>query len=230
MPKRRRRTSQTRPRKRTRTSRAQSDYSAFSQDPGTLTLEKKFLDVTTNDADMATGAQIFNSGTQCVIAQGAGESQRIGRRVTITNINWRYLITLPSQDAMTECAEVVRVMCIWDKQANLATATAANVLSAANIYGFNNLDNINRFVVLHDKIHTINATAAIHTGAVIATGDRNEYFEMYKRCSIPIEYTGATGAIGEITSNNIFCMAITEDGDNTAVAFESIMRLRYTDG
>lgn len=189
-------------------------------------LEKKFIDVATNDTTVASAGAILNSGTQVVISQGTSQSQRIGRKVCLKNINWRYNINLPSAALMTSTSDMCRVILYWDKQANGATAAGADILTSVNVYGYNNLSNMNRFIILYDKVHSINATAAVYNGAAIETGSRDQWYSVYKKVDIPIEYSGTDGTIDEIQSNNIGVLLVSEAG---LCGFESVMRIRYTD-
>ncbi len=190
--------------------------------------EAKFHDIALNDAVVASAGTI--TPTINIIVQGIDESQRIGRKVTITKIMWRYFINLKEipSEATPAAPDTVRVILYWDKQCNKATATVTDILETATIRSFNNLSNKGRFNILMDRMHTLNY--------LTLTGDQDqdafssalvrETFSFYKSCSIPIEYNAALGAITEITTNNLGVLLISEAG--TAV-FNSDFRLRFTD-
>ncbi len=117
--------------------------------------ELKFHDVDIDDAVIATGMNVQTA--LLTIPEGVGEEQRIGRRLTITNILWRYTVTLPFTTLQAETSDVVRVMLIKDQQANGALPANTDLLESDDFQSFNNLSNSKRFSVLMDKTHDIAA-------------------------------------------------------------------------
>jgi len=63
-----------------------------------------------------------------------------------------------------------------------------------------------------------------------ALNNTNVPFEMYKKCNIPIEYSGTTGAITEIRSNNIFLLASSDGQADDLVTMVGNCRVRFSDG
>ena len=93
--------------------------------------ESKFLDLSLSDTSLAASAQFLvktgavEATTQTLndIAVGTGESQRIGRKLTITKILIRLGVEFTaaqSSDLLQARVthETIRVMLYWDKQAN----------------------------------------------------------------------------------------------------------------
>jgi hypothetical protein len=130
---------------------------------GTVGAELKFHDLDIDDAVVAANGTIAQVSCN-LIAQGVTESQRIGRKCTIRNINWRYQIQLPNAQNMTSVLDTVRVILYQDKQANGATATVTGILESDDFQSFNNLANKGRFTILMDRTHAINATAGSGNG------------------------------------------------------------------
>ena len=191
--------------------------------------ELKFLDVATDDAVVAAGATIQNAGTQNLIVQGITENQRIGRKCTIRSIHWKYRVDLPEVGpvASPNTIDEVRVILYWDKQANKLTAAGTDVLETATPRSFRNLANAGRFVILLDKLHTLNwTTLASDAAGAYRQAEVVREFSFNKQCNIPIEFSGADGTMDEITSNNIGVLLI---GTNGAAGFLSTMRLRFSD-
>ena len=187
--------------------------------------EQKFHDLELN-ANLAGAGAVTDSLN--LIAQNVTESGRIGRKCTISNVSWRYSISLPEIDAVATPAspDVVRVIVFLDKQCNGATATVTDVLESANFQSFNNLANKSRFRTLMDRTHNINyLTLASDGAAVVSSANVREDFSWYKKCSIPLEFDGVTGAITELRSNNIGVLLISRDGLAT---LDSKFRLRFT--
>ncbi len=185
--------------------------------------EMKFFDTALTPTNFISGGSIVLSSLN-LIPQGAGESQRIGRKCDIKSISMRYAIRfLPSTVAADT---IVRVIVYQDKQANGAAATVAGIIEDADFQSFRNLAEKGRFRTLMDKTVAVNATAA----ASVATPN-NEIFahsyqyQFHKKCHIPIEFNLGAGALTEIRSNNLGILIIGRDTD--LANFECIVRVRF---
>ncbi len=192
--------------------------------------ELKFHDVDVDDAVVAAGGNIVNSGTVIVIPQGTTEKTRVGRKCTLRSLHLRYLLTLPEQDAVATPAngDTVRLIIYLDKQCNGATIAVTDLLESDNIHSFRNLSNSSRFVVLCDKIHNVNYAGMASDGAgIVSQAATTNNYTWNKKCNIPIEYSSTTGAVGEIRSNNIGIMLV---GNSGVVGWFSQWRCRYSDG
>lgn len=189
--------------------------------------EQKFFDVDLDDAAVDAAGTVTDSINK--IAQGVTEVQRVGRKCTIKSINWHYRTYLPEavSQATPQGPDIVRIMLFLDKQCNGATAAVTDILETANFQSFRNLANSGRFNILLDKSVALNYPSS---GGWLA----NTYFNpevtrpgaFYKKCSIPIEFSSTTGAIGEIRSNNLGVLLISNNG---VAGFESAIRLRFAD-
>lgn len=189
--------------------------------------ELKFKDVDLDDAVVSGTGTVTN--TICTMIQGTAEDERIGRKCTVRQVNWRYHITLPEVDAAATPTngDSVRMIMYLDKQANGATAAVTDLLETANLKSFRNLANTNRFVFLCDKIHNINYAGMASDGAgVVSQGLVIQNKEFYKKVNIPIEYDGIGAAISNIKSNNIGILLISSTG---VAGFESKLRVRFSD-
>ncbi len=189
--------------------------------------ELKFHDVDLDDAVIGTGGTV--TPTVNIIPQGVTEVQRIGRKCTLKVFQWRYVLTLPEQDAVVtpETGDSARIIVFIDKQANGATATVTDLLESASILSFRNLANSGRFVFLCDKLHNINYAGLASDGAgVVSQALVNMEYTFYAKLNTPIEFSGTTGVIAEIRSNNIGVLLISQQG---RVTFNSKIRLRFSD-
>jgi len=116
---------------------------------------------------------------------------------------------------------------VLDKQANGAAAAFTDVMSTTLLAtSFHNLANSQRFVVLKK----MKFRHVANSGATTALNNTNVPFEMYKKCNIPIEYSGTTGAITEIRSNNIFLLASSDGQADDLVTMVGNCRVRFSDG
>lgn len=194
-----------------------------------LTLgELKFFDLDINDTDVAAGGTIAQVSCN-VIAQGTTESTRIGRKLIIHSIGWRFNISLPAIDQGVAGSDMVRVILYLDKQCNGATATVTGILETSDFQSFNNLANKSRFITLMDKQYTVKHHGGAYdgTGTDWAADEINATF--FKKVQIPIEYDNsfATGVITTIRTNNIGVLLVGRAG---IAGFSSKMRLRFSDG
>ncbi len=189
--------------------------------------ELKFHDKTLDDTTIDAAGSISN--TLIAIPQGVTEKERVGRKVRIKSVNWRYTITIPEFDALSTPAggDTVRVILYIDKQTNGSAAPVLDILEVANYQSFRNLVNGGRFKVLLDRTHSLNYLALASDGAGVVSGPEvSEDFTFFKKCDIPVEYSSTTGAIGEICCNNIGLLLISKDG---LAGLESQFRFRYSD-
>ncbi len=189
-----------------------------------VTDELKFFDLDIDDAVVATNGTIAQVSCNN-IPQGTTESERIGRKCVIKAINWRYEVIMPNAQNMTSVLDTVRVILYLDKQCNGATATVTNILESDDFQSFNNLANKQRFRILMDRTHNLNCTAGAGNGTANDIAGRQESFELFKKCDIPVEFDSTTGAITEIRSNNIGVLLVGKQG---FAGFASKMRLRFT--
>lgn len=198
-------------------------YNRFPQGDGEL----KFHDVDIDDAVIASGGTIaLDSAVK--IAQGTSESERIGRKMTVRRIGWKFDIDLPTTATAASTSDYVRIILYWDKQTNGATATVATILQGSDYQSFRNLSDITRYKILMDRSYSIQSTAGSGRGSTdtLSYGEAKIVDSFYKRCSIPIEYNNTMGAITEIRTNNIGVLTISKSG---LAGFTSKMRISFSD-
>ncbi len=192
--------------------------------------EKKFFDVAFGwpALDITGGSIVQNSFVN--IPAGVTESQRIGRKCTIVSIAFRLVVTWGAQ--LTDPEEnSFRIILYVDHQANGATAVPLQILEPAVYLAYRNLENISRFTVLHDRLYDMVSTGS--GSGLDEFSPSVTTIQYFKKCNIPIEYSGVTGNLGEIKSNNIG-MLVVPRFDNT-IAGVTVQgglgraRLRFTD-
>ncbi len=202
-------------------------YGRYGQGPNA---ELKFHDLDVDDASIAAGATITEDSCN-VIAQGTTESTRLGRKITVKSINWRFSMILAAAPNRADPVdgETIRVILYLDKQANGATAVTTEILESADYQSFNNLANKSRFRTLMDRTyeihHDLAQTDGTNTGSYPEKQVNDSFF---KKCNIPIEYdnTATDGSIATIRSNNIGVLLLAKNG---TTSFDSKMRLRFSD-
>ncbi len=186
--------------------------------------ELKFHDLDIDDVVVAAGGTIAQDSCN-LIAQGLTESTRVGRKLNIKSILWRWSIIMAGATNAGLTTETLRVILYLDKQANGATAAVTDILESADYQSFNNLSNKNRFKTLMDRTYSLSAGGGTNSGA-IQFGEVQEEDMLFMACDIPIEYSLTTGVIAGIRSNNIGVLLLSREG---IALFGSKMRLRFAD-
>lgn len=186
--------------------------------------EVKFFD-TLLDFQIDATAEVPATGQLCLIPQGAADNRRIGRVVEIVKIEIHGVVWYVPGASTTgsTCAEIWIVL---DKQANGAALTIASLLETGTnlCIAMPNAEEGDRYVVLGKLVYAMNARAGVSGG--YSNHMENVYWSY--DCSIPIEFSGATGAITEIRSNNICLVAGSYPGDDV-VFVDGYARVHFRD-
>lgn len=180
--------------------------------------ELKFVDTSFTGA-AAVGASTF-SAAQLLngLANGTSASTRVGRQVNMKSLLIRYTITL---NPTTVAGGAVRMLVVYDKQANAAAPVITDVLLADGFLAPNNISNRDRFVTLCDVI-----TPPIGTAGDYASSD-----VVYKKINLETMFNeGVSGTIADITSGSIY-LFFAQSGQMTTAApsLSYRSRIRYTD-
>jgi len=183
------------------------------------------------------------------IVQGTEANQRIGRKVVVKYIGLKGRIQFTS-DLVTPGSGCVRIRIIvyLDKQANGAKALVGDILADNPLGGgsetfrvdsFRSLENINRFTVLSDKTHYLQIPSIqFNTVGGVGSADPTEerIVKPMKNVkinlggkSIPIEFSGMNGTIGDVRSNNIGIVFISDTVGTNRAQFVGTTRIRYSD-
>lgn len=194
--------------------------------PGRFDVELKWLDQNKTFATVSATGAIEDSINH--IVQSDGQTERIGRKAVIHSISWRYTLTLPTEknDDPVD-GDIVRIILFLDKQCNKATAGVTDILETQAHMSFNNLAQKDRFHIVYDQVHELIYTAMARSGGTTSVDQSSvtKYFSTYNSVNTPIEFSGSTGAITEITSNNYGFLIISKNG---LAGMESFIRIRFT--
>ncbi len=167
--------------------------------------------------------------TLCDIPEGTGENERVGRRVLVKSIQLKGSV---GADAIPDDASVpIRWGLYLDRQTNGAAATFADlftVVSGIEYGAMRNLDNSGRFHIICDRQLTV--------GRGFSTASKQDYVpvNVYFRLNHVLEFSGGTGAISELTTNNFGLYIVQGDSVGSATAstnvrFRGTSRIRYQD-
>lgn len=110
--------------------------------------ELKNIDVVTNNT-ITFGQATANLALLNGVDDGATSTTRIGRRITITSLAWRWEGSIAPT---TTGASGLRMLIVRDAQANGAAPLATDILQVDAIYSMMNLDGSKRFKVLVDHL------------------------------------------------------------------------------
>jgi len=197
-------------------------FGTTRQNIGGRAPELKFLDTALSfTAD--TTFEVPATGQLSLIPQGATESQRVGRKCVIKTIQVKLRAVMA---AGAVAFDDVDIWVMQDTQCNGAAAAVLDVfLQNTNCaIALRNLTNSERFRVLKHFRMRVQADAGV---AAAFSGDQS-FAECFIKCNIPMEFNGATGAITEIKSNNIFLIAGSVNTDDQ-ITIQGNARVKYTD-
>jgi len=152
---------------------------------------------------------VSNSGTLQLlngVANGTDFTNRIGRKINMVDLEVKMFFFPISGNAYP--GDVIRVMLIYDKQTNGALPAVSDILTSAYPLSFTNLNNRNRFEVLHDEAVALNPQATV--GTTLGNGaPENKWREFRVKLRHDTIY-GSTGAnIADIKSGAIYMLTIS---------------------
>jgi len=157
--------------------------------------EKKNID---NTSGMITFNQTTANTLLCnAVDDGTLATQRIGRRITMTSLEYRFAGAMAPT---TTGASPLRLTIIYDRQPNGVLPTAAQAFAADSIHSMMNLNNSKRFKVLVDEIIPGIGTAGPQE--FIIKGFR-DFTGKGRKPGLPAEYQSSNGDITDITTGAI---------------------------
>jgi len=183
--------------------------------------ELNFKDTTLSLSFDSSGSLTLLNG----LTQGTTSSTRIGRRVTVKSIEWRFNCSTSTLTNWTSN----RFMIVVDTQANAATPAFTDIYDSLSPSTLRNVSNMPRFKVLYDSDEFIMI-------GNLSTSPGNDLiaraFKGYLRVNIPVQYNvGTAGTIADIQTNAIYFVAVGNSSASTTNTdvFNSQVRVRYTD-
>ncbi len=143
-----------------------------------------------------------------LLKQGSTAQERLGNKCRLKNINSNVTLWIDPSVTASSAGDIVRVIWYIDHQCNGAAAAVTDILEAALLPSYRNMNKVERFTILKDKKIVLNASTvnATQHGQEFKTfkfawkGDRVLHFNN----------TGASAVtIADVRSDNIGCMAIS---------------------
>lgn len=209
---------------------------------GYLGIENKFIDYEypyTAIANKWAGGEADPATVNSIsaIAAGDGESNRDGRKCTLTSVHIRGDIRfIPASSVSTaQRPSVACVVLVLDTQTNGSQLNAEDVMfepndDALQAHAFTNLQYSKRFKILHRqvvKLETIAASspALAPSGTGYPMGNITN-FEINKKLDIPVIFNGTTASVSSITDNSLHVIAVTSS-EEADTQLQYVSRVRF---
>lgn len=194
-------------------------------DPKSKSLPQvKQLDWTPNAALNTTGT--INNLVSC--AQGTGEAQRVGQKIQVISVEYDIQVAVATTDLANVASyptnsNAVKLILVYDKQPNGATATWGNVMQATGAtaaFEYRNIDYFDRFDIL-----------AMERIELDSTSQNSARVHRFVPMSKEVRYNGGnTGTITDVMTGNLMLMATDENGSGLrSTVWYGKVRVRYID-
>lgn len=184
--------------------------------------ETGFVDVASATYALDTTGSVTLLNT---VAQGAGVSQRVGKKIVLKSLQFRGIM----QNGSAATANDVAFLVVYDKRPTGALPAVTDILALASAQAMNNDANGGRFSILKrvDSYLIGNLTApANYTEIAVRDCD---YFLPLKGLQT-VYKAAATGAIGDIEEGALYLVTIGGTAAGTgAASLIGTMRLRFID-
>lgn len=191
---------------------------AFRKKTVSVEPEVKFIDIAA--AAQANGTVYFKSS----IAAGTGEQQRVGNKVTIVKINARCLMSSVAPAAAPYLAVTYRWLIFVDKSPNGVAPLVTDLLETNTFESYLNMENMERFQILHDRFYDMNAN-----DAATPSGETQQMATFNKKVNILCHFSGTAGNIASARTGQIFSLMMNSNAPAAGSKFESNFRIKYTD-
>jgi hypothetical protein len=182
----------------------------------------RYLPVTSPEAKVcdtsASLVAITTSGTQIHltnITSGTSASSRIGNEIILKGITNRYAVATKAQTTLADETNIIRLIWVYDKQANAAAPGIASVLSTINPVSNFQDANKGRFIVLFDDFFGVGLSS-----------DMVKCRHHSRRLNLSCLFVGAS-AIPE--TGSVYLIALSDSGVTPNPVLSYDIRLEYID-
>lgn len=186
--------------------------------------ELKVTDVATASANLTlnAGLVLLNG-----VAQGSDYNTRIGRKTLMKSLFIRFTL-VPNTANSAPNGDFARIIVFYDCQTNAAAPIASDVLTSGTDYlSPLNLNNRDRFKILHDKIIPMNAN--VYTAGALTAGDPvNKSWKIFKKMNMEVIFGGTANTVGSIQTGSIYLMYLSAGATSySTLSYNS--RIRFID-
>lgn len=156
------------------------------------------------------------------IVQGAGTSQRVGKKIFYKSIQWRLQLAAETTSTVSNNAWII----VYDKRPTGALPVIADFMNSGNPIALNNDDNSGRFQIVHRKDYVLVGNITTPATGLEIISDTG--FIKFRR---EVVYkAAATGAIGDIEQGALYLVLIGSIAAGTAdSSFNGGFRIRFTE-
>ena len=151
-----------------------------------------------NNNLLSGGVRTWNAGFFLLtsgLTRGTSAASRIGNKIHYKRLRLNY--DQGARIAIDNGGWNLRMVLVYDKQPNGATPTATTLWSADDVNAFPNLANLDRFIILYDKITQC-------TGLNNNFSNANYYIDI-DLCGLDATFnTGNAGTIADIQTGALF--------------------------
>jgi len=190
--------------------RTPSQFKSLTNPPqGRIWPEKKNTDRSASIGNLATQAwsELDNLNG---VALGASLNERVGRKIQMKSLQVRW------NDSTTAGPFPLRILVVYDRDAD-TLPLITDILSTNNFNSNMQLNNADRFVVLHDEVIQV----------VVGNSGNYRAGKFYIKLNLPTVYSGSTNAGGDISHGSLWMMSCSLGSTGAGIGYSS--RVRYTD-
>lgn len=175
------------------------------------------------NVDKFDATQIVAAQTTAVVTllngidDGVTSSTRVGRRVNLASLTYRFMSSLAATSAG---ASPIRLLIVYDRQPNGATPAITDIVVVDTITTVMNLANSKRFKVLVDEYADLGTS-----------GPGSFTIEGYRKLNLDMEFNdNSTATITSIQSGAVFAIVWQNGNIITAAPTNALYtRIRFTD-
>lgn len=174
------------------------------------------------------GLKFSTTGTLLLLfspTTGTTSKTRLGRKACIKSVQVRgicfsnfianYSYTTPTTATMTMttpgaafATDICRLMLVFDKQANGAVATLAQILNSAVARSHLNIDNRDRFRILKDKTFQLEGGNGDTTKYWYWGGRQSHAIKIFKKLNLETTFnSGTAGTIADISTGALYLVS-----------------------
>lgn len=163
------------------------------------------------------------------IARGDEINERNGREITMKSVQ---LSMACESTATTGIAQTCRILLVYDRQANAAAPTFAQVLAATGgscVISPRNLENRKRFKILMDRKFSLGPQGG--TTTALGAPAKKVLRDYYRKLTLPVTFnSGDAGTVADIVTGSLYILTCGEVAAGATDGVASIYaRVRYTD-
>lgn len=175
---------------------AKQAYNGVKYLKSLVNVEKHPLDINTSINPDTTGLMTLLNAT----VQGDAEANRAGNSILLRSVNINMKFTMNTSATNT----TIRYILFFDKEANGATPTGANILQNVSPIGNYDHNQASRFEVLYDNRLTLSVNG---TSEVVK--------RIYRRLQRHTHYDGVAGTAADIVDYGLWLYMVSDEGTNT---------------